>query len=106
MVYYAVCTYRDMIGPGLILKGGLVTRCGSLIYPFFATTLVLIPYYPLGPIPSFVTIHQLLKLSAIALLPRLRFDEPLKAGQTTIFSTLNGGLGITRPPASRSYTRN
>jgi len=28
--FYAVRTYRDMIGPGLILKGGLVTRCESL----------------------------------------------------------------------------
>jgi len=34
----------------------------------------------------------------MAPLPRLRFDEPLEAGQTTIFSTLNGGLGVARPP--------
>jgi hypothetical protein len=30
MSFYAVCTYRDMMGLGLILKGGLVTRCDSL----------------------------------------------------------------------------
>jgi hypothetical protein len=40
MVLYAVHTHSDMIGPGLILKGGLVTRCVSLISLFFATILV------------------------------------------------------------------
>jgi hypothetical protein len=33
----------------------------------------------------------------MAPLPRLRANEPLEAGQTTIFSTLNGGLGVARP---------
>jgi len=31
-------------------------------------------------------------------IPRLRHDEPLPAGQTTIFSALNGSLGVARPP--------
>jgi hypothetical protein len=35
----------------------------------------------------------------MAPLPRLRASEPLEAGQTTIFSTLNGGLGVAKPPA-------
>jgi hypothetical protein len=34
----------------------------------------------------------------MAPLPCLCASEPLKAGQTTIFSTLNGGLGVVRPP--------
>lgn len=34
----------------------------------------------------------------MAPLPRLHAKEPLEAGQTTIFSTLNGGLSLVRPP--------
>jgi hypothetical protein len=34
----------------------------------------------------------------MAPLPRLRANEPLEAGQTTIFGTLNGGLSLIRPP--------
>ena len=30
--------------------------------------------------------------------PILRTNEPLERGQTTILGTLNGGLGIQRPP--------
>jgi hypothetical protein len=34
--------------------------------------------------------------------PRLRIEEPLERGQTTIFGTLNGALSIQRPtPAPR-----
>ena len=33
----------------------------------------------------------------MAPLPRVRQDEPLEPGQTTIFNTLNGGLGLYRP---------
>jgi len=33
----------------------------------------------------------------MAPLVRLHVDEPLEAGQTTIFSFLNGSLGIARP---------
>ena len=36
----------------------------------------------------------------MAPLPRLRANEPLEAGQTTIFSTLNSGLSLQRPPAT------
>jgi hypothetical protein len=34
----------------------------------------------------------------MAPIPRLRADEPLEAGQTTIFSTLNGTLSLAKPP--------
>jgi hypothetical protein len=34
----------------------------------------------------------------MAPLPRLRANEPLEAGQTTIFGTLNGSLSLIRPP--------
>jgi len=30
--------------------------------------------------------------------PRIRPEEPLERGQTTIFGTLNGGISIQRPP--------
>ena len=30
--------------------------------------------------------------------PRIRLNEPLEPGQTTILSTLNGGISIQRPP--------
>jgi hypothetical protein len=30
--------------------------------------------------------------------PRLRLDDTLPLGQTTIFSTLNGSLSVARPP--------
>ena len=39
----------------------------------------------------------------MAPLPRVRQDEPLERGQTTIFNTLNGGLSLHRPnPQPRS----
>jgi len=34
----------------------------------------------------------------MAPVPRFRANEPLKAGQTTIFGTLNGSLSLARPP--------
>ena len=34
----------------------------------------------------------------MAPIPRLRHDEPLAPGQTTIFSALNGSLAIARAP--------
>jgi len=34
----------------------------------------------------------------MAPLCRLRPNEPLEPGQTTIFGTLNGGISIARPP--------
>jgi hypothetical protein len=34
----------------------------------------------------------------MAPIPRLRLDDTLPLGQTTIFSALNGSLGIARPP--------
>ena len=39
---------------------------------------------------------------------RLYVDEPLEAGQTTIFGSLGGSLGIARPipPVSRSQAKN
>ena len=33
----------------------------------------------------------------MAPMPRLRASEPLEAGQTTIFSTLNGALALAKP---------
>ena len=30
--------------------------------------------------------------------PRVRLNEPLESGQTTILNTLNGGLVLQRPP--------
>lgn len=33
----------------------------------------------------------------MAPIPRIRPDEPVERGQTTIFSTLNGGISIQRP---------
>ena len=44
--------------------------------------------------------HHFIRLFAsfsMPLVPRLRLDEPLERGQTTIFGALNGGLGIQRP---------
>jgi hypothetical protein len=37
----------------------------------------------------------------MAPLPRVRQDEPLEPGQTTIFNTLNSGLGLHRPNPPR-----
>jgi hypothetical protein len=34
----------------------------------------------------------------MAPIPRLRLDDTLPLGQTTIFSALNGSLGVARPP--------
>jgi hypothetical protein len=34
----------------------------------------------------------------MALLPRIRLDDTLPLGQTTIFSALNGSLSVARPP--------
>jgi hypothetical protein len=34
----------------------------------------------------------------MAPVPRIRPEEPLERGQTTIFSTLNGRLSLQRPP--------
>ena len=32
--------------------------------------------------------------------PRIRPNEPLESGQTTILNTLNGGLALQRPPST------
>jgi len=56
MVLRAVRTHSDMIGRGLVLNGGLVTRCESLISPI----LVLTPI-TLGAILFNISIYQLLK---------------------------------------------
>lgn len=56
MVLRAVRTHSDMIGRGLVLNGGLVTRCESLISPI----LVLTPR-TLGAILFNISIYQLLK---------------------------------------------
>jgi hypothetical protein len=37
----------------------------------------------------------------MAPLPRVRQDEPLEPGQTTIFNTLNSGLGLYWPNPPR-----
>jgi hypothetical protein len=67
MVFYAVTLHGDMIGRRLLLKGGLVTRCGALISSNIdaARTPMAVSFQPVNLIATRLTAVHLILLETI-----------------------------------------